>query len=241
MYCAYKHTCPNRKVYIGITCQKPERRWNNGYGYLHNKHFYSAIKKYGWENIRHEIIYENLTQKEAFKKEIELISKYQSNNSKYGYNKSIGGDKNNYGRITSIETKNKISKTLMGHYVSDETRLKMSVADKGRTSSRKGKHLNEATKEKLRQANLGKKHTEETLLKMSYKHKKENLNIETYKKMCLANKKISKKRSKKVICIEKNIIYESINEAQRQLNAKNIYKVLSGERKTANGYHFKFV
>jgi predicted GIY-YIG superfamily endonuclease len=35
----YKHTCPNGKVYIGITCQKPQIRWNYGKGYQKNKHF----------------------------------------------------------------------------------------------------------------------------------------------------------------------------------------------------------
>lgn len=30
MYTVYKHTTPSGKVYIGITGQKPERRWQNG-------------------------------------------------------------------------------------------------------------------------------------------------------------------------------------------------------------------
>lgn len=29
-YVVYKHTCPNGKVYIGITSQKPEHRWKKG-------------------------------------------------------------------------------------------------------------------------------------------------------------------------------------------------------------------
>ena len=30
----YKHTCPNEKIYIGITKQQPIKRWGyNGYGY----------------------------------------------------------------------------------------------------------------------------------------------------------------------------------------------------------------
>ena len=32
-YCVYKHIFPNNKVYIGVTCQKPEYRWRNGKGY----------------------------------------------------------------------------------------------------------------------------------------------------------------------------------------------------------------
>lgn len=32
-YTVYKHTSPSGKVYIGITCRKPEYRWNHGKGY----------------------------------------------------------------------------------------------------------------------------------------------------------------------------------------------------------------
>lgn len=56
MYVVYKHTTPSGKVYVGITGQKPARRWQNGYGYKDNEHFYRAIRKYGWENIKHEIV-----------------------------------------------------------------------------------------------------------------------------------------------------------------------------------------
>ena len=72
-YCVYKHTAPNGKVYIGITSQDVLARWNHGNGYKNNKHFFSAIVKYGWDNIRHEILYDDLTKEDACKKEIGLI------------------------------------------------------------------------------------------------------------------------------------------------------------------------
>ena len=34
MWTVYRHIAPSGKVYIGITCQKPEYRWNNGNGYM---------------------------------------------------------------------------------------------------------------------------------------------------------------------------------------------------------------
>ena len=91
-FCVYKHTCPNEKVYIGITCQNPIKRWKGGSGYQNNKHFYSAILKYGWDNIKHEILFDSLTEEEAKEMEIKLISKYQSNDRKFGYNNTSGGD-----------------------------------------------------------------------------------------------------------------------------------------------------
>ena len=85
MYTVYKHTSPSGKIYIGITKQKVQDRWKKGKGYK-GQVFELAIKKYGWGNIIHEIIYEGLTKNEAEKIEIDLIKKYKSNNKKYGYN-----------------------------------------------------------------------------------------------------------------------------------------------------------
>lgn len=107
-YIVYKHTCPNGKCYIGITGRSAEQRWNFGHGY-DEQLFGRAIKKYGWKNIEHEILFENLTLDEAYQKEIELIKEYKSFDKRYGYNCDFGG--------AGAE----------GHIVSDATRKKMSV------------------------------------------------------------------------------------------------------------------
>lgn len=90
-YIVYKHTCPNGKCYIGITKQKPSYRWGKGSGY-NTQVFGRAVKKYGWDNIAHEVLYEGLSLEEAYSKEIELIAKYKSNDKKYGYNCNSGGE-----------------------------------------------------------------------------------------------------------------------------------------------------
>lgn len=100
MYIVYKHTSPCNKVYIGITSQSPEKRWQNGRGYIKNNHFWNAIQKYGWDNFKHEILYDNLTKEEACQKEIELIALYNSNNREYGYNISLGGETNSTHYVT---------------------------------------------------------------------------------------------------------------------------------------------
>lgn len=89
-YCVYKHTFPNGKIYIGITGQKPNQRWDNGKGYVGQSRIARAIIEYGWDNIAHEILYDNLTEDEARQIEGYLISKYKSDDIEYGYNVSSG-------------------------------------------------------------------------------------------------------------------------------------------------------
>lgn len=95
-YCVYKHTSPSNKVYIGITGRKVNERWANGRGYGDNSHFARAIKKYGWENIRHEILAEGLTREQASELEKMFICLYDSTNQDKGYNMTTGGEANYY-------------------------------------------------------------------------------------------------------------------------------------------------
>lgn len=149
-YCVYKHTTPSGKVYIGQTKQEPEKRWQNGNGYKNNEHFWKAIKKYGWDNIKHEILKINLTKPEADDIEKTYIALYQSNISNFGYNKTDGGD-GHLGYSPTEETRKKISSTLTGHEVSDETRQKLSIAQKG-----KPKNYTEEYLQRLREERIGK-------------------------------------------------------------------------------------
>lgn len=86
MYFVYKHTCPNKKVYIGMTGEEPERRWNGGYGYHRNKKFFKAILKYGWDNIKHEILSIHQTKEDALKEEAVQIVKHNATIPHFGYN-----------------------------------------------------------------------------------------------------------------------------------------------------------
>jgi hypothetical protein len=86
-YTLYRHSLPNGKVYIGITSLKPYVRWSGGNGYRDNKEFYEDIKKYGWNNIEHEIIKSGLSKIEAEEEEYSLIIKHESYKNERGYNK----------------------------------------------------------------------------------------------------------------------------------------------------------
>ena len=88
------------KYYVGITRQKPEVRWGGkGHGYF-GQPFYNAISKYKWDNIKHIIISDKLTEKECCEYEKMTISFLKSATHKYGYNIQLGG-KENYGGILS--------------------------------------------------------------------------------------------------------------------------------------------
>lgn len=128
-YVVYKHTCPNGKIYIGITSLTTAQRWANGYA--HNIHFQAAIQKYGWDNIKHEVLFENLTKEEACQKEIELIAEYKSNDRRFGYNKSAGGESHE-GCKVSDESREKMRKAHIGKKHSEETRRKMSESHRGK-------------------------------------------------------------------------------------------------------------
>ena len=65
-------------------------RWKNGFGY-DKQLFAYAIKKYGWDNFKHEILLNNLTKTEAQRYEVEYIQKYDSLIGHKGYNVSKGG------------------------------------------------------------------------------------------------------------------------------------------------------
>lgn len=135
MYKLYKHTTPSGKVYIGITCNEVKKRWSNGNGYVQNQYFYRAIRKYGWENIKHEILLTGLTKEKAEWWEKRMIKKYRSTNPKYGYNHGEGGV--HPGKL-SLNTRRKMMKVRMGHLVSEETRRKLSKSMMGNTNGING-------------------------------------------------------------------------------------------------------
>lgn len=111
-YIIYMHKNKiNNKVYIGQTSTSVEKRWQKGKGYKSCFLFNRAIEKYGWENFEHTILYEGLTSEQANEKEIELITKYKSNNPNYGYNIQNGGTKSSL----PIEQRQRMSEAQQGN------------------------------------------------------------------------------------------------------------------------------
>ena len=167
-WCVYIHTnLINGKKYIGITSQKPEVRWNYGYGYKKCPLFWNAICKYGWDNFEHEIVFDGLDYESACQKEKDLIFEYKSNNNKYGYNLTLGGEAT-FGWIPTEETRQNISVALKGkfagennpnygnHKLAGENNPMYGVHRYGKDSPMFGKKMSDSAKKKISESNKGK-------------------------------------------------------------------------------------
>ena len=245
-FSVYLHIAPNGKKYVGITSRCVDKRWQNGNGYK-SQIFYRAIKKYGWDNIEHIVLFENLTKDEAEEKEKELINKYNSNNPKFGYNRNEGG-LGNKGSTISEETRKKISVAQKKRFEREEEREKLRSYAKGRTPWNKGLKTNEDVRKKLSEAHKGKStwikgktHSKETKKKLSEIQIGKKLKEETKNKIHEANSYIVLKYN-----LNGDLIgtYKGSREASKSVGKENgnssITKCCRGEQKTAYGYIWKY-
>lgn len=135
----------NGKVYIGQTWQTIKDRFSNGYGYVGCHYLNNAIKKYSKENFQYIVLKECETQLDADTSEAFFISEFDSTNKHNGYNIKYGGS--------------------VGKH-SEETKIKMRIAHKGRRPSalclensakaRRGTKASDETRKKQSIAKLGK-------------------------------------------------------------------------------------
>lgn len=216
----YIYTFPNGKKYIGQTVQTLEGRAKRGEGYK-NQFVYQAIQKYGWNSIQIET-FECSNEEEMDSLERELIIKYNTTNSNFGYNIEDGGNKNKH--------------------LSEETKKKLSDLNKGENNPNYGKPRSEETKRKISETKKGVKRppfSEEWKKHLSESKKGKPgtpLSEET-------KDKISKTKSQSVMCIETQEIFDSAREASKKYNLspRTIRCAIEGHQKTAAGYHWKYI
>lgn len=226
-YYIYKHTNKaNGKCYIGQT-KNIKWRWYPA-NYKCCSKFYRAILKYGWDNFTHEIL-KICDEGNVDYFEIYYIKLYDSIQN--GYNLDSGGCKNKTQSPETIQKKSnfmKGRKHTLGHTpwnkgkkMSDEYRLKLSIAHKGK----KGRSPSPETRKKISEAQIGKKVSEETRRKLSLSH----LGKES-------------KHKKKIVNLDTGEIFESLVNAGKKygLNIKNISANLHKKTKTCGGFHWEF-
>ena len=167
----------NGKVYIGQSIDI-DTRWRQHCNAKDNFAIHNAIKKYGKENFKFEVLLEcpvdmlNVWERD-------MIALYDCISPK-GYNLTEGGE---------------------GYQCSEETRLKMSESMKGRISNRKGVPCSEETRLKMSEAKKGHIVSEEARHKISesMKGKKHQpLSVEHKRKISEAHKGLRKGKHWKI-------------------------------------------
>jgi len=214
----------NSKIYIGQTSK------NSNISYLGSGPIIlKAIRKYGKDNFKKEIIEYCESKIQLNEREIYWISHYNSIDRNIGYNISTGGNGGNLGEIVNkklsdyrkgkIMAKDKdgnifLIKSDDERYISGE----LVGLVKGNIPYNKGIPMSEEQKEKLRKY----KKTEEQKLKISISH--------------------SKRPKTKIICINDGLTY-TMREACEKFNLTlpNVINVLKQRAKATKGYSFKYV
>lgn len=232
-YSVYKHIFPNGKIYIGVTSREPNETWNYGHAYLRKiKGKYrqplmaEAIFEYGWDSVCSVIICEGLDKDTAYKTKHDLILKYKSNDINFGYN------------VIATDPFEKPTPEMFEH-----NPLKRSVlcVETGRVydSIKEAAKDTGANRAKISEVCSGKRrtiggyhweYTDDTLKSLADIRRAEKEKSRT-------------KLDKPVRCIDKNIIYCSMAEAERQTGIcySGISLVCHGKQKTAGGYSWEFV
>ena len=137
-YTVYCHEFPNGKKYVGITSQELEYRWNHGKGYESQVLVFRAIQCYGWENIQHKILAQDLSKDKAQELEKFYIQKYNTSNKRYGYNLTQGGE-GHTGYSPTLETRAKLSEANRGKKRTEDFRKQCSVRAKNQVVSEETK------------------------------------------------------------------------------------------------------
>jgi group I intron endonuclease len=158
----------NGKSYVGFTSVSKEGRWRD-----HRKranrgdlgYFYCAIRKYGAENFRLEIL------EEGWGPEIgkNIREPYWISVLMPEYNMTAGGE-GCLGFKHSDEYKRVLSDSMKGSSISEKTRLAVSVGMRGNKNAAGSIRLHSPeTRKRISVANIGKKATPEARKKMSIK------------------------------------------------------------------------
>ena len=186
----------NGKRYIGQTTQAIAMRWGQHCFDARTEMYplHCAIRKYGRDLFVVTELGTATTQDELNRMEIEMITTHQSADRRYGYNVRAGGES---GGKHSLESRQKMSERKVGkppsnkgkpmpehqlramierfklrhpctgRVASEETRAKISAANRGRKGAFTGRKHTDESRAKISTSEMGKRVSEETRRKMS--------------------------------------------------------------------------
>lgn len=212
----YKIVSPSGRVYIGQSTNI-KNRWLHYYSLdcRDQPKLYASLKKYGVEKHIFEVkelcTLEELNKKERYWQEFYNVLD-EGLNCKF------------------VKTDDK-----SGMH-SQQTKLKISQAKKGKVSSMKGRTHREETKKKMSESA---KNREQNLFGFFGKHSEESK-----RKMSDSKKGKPAKNKREIVQKDKegNFIqeWESLTEAQNRLDIKGIGNALTGRSKSAGGYVWEY-
>ena len=196
----YRYYCSGEGIERVYNYHKSLREHNRSY----NEHLLRSIEKYGFEAFEvNKCLDYAFSLEELNIKEKVYIQLYDS--LKNGYNETLGGD-GTEGRPHSEETRQKISEAnkgdnhpMYGKYHTEETKQKMSKIKKGENNPMHGNHHSEEVKQKIREGNKGKHLSNEAKQKISEAKKGENNPMYGNHHLEEAKQKISEARKGKYV------------------------------------------
>ncbi len=213
----------NNKIYIGQTIRSLKSRINSHYGILNNKimkyPFVNALRKYNRDDFEWNVV-EKYPKNLLNERETYWIKFYKSNDGKFGYNRTDGGE-----GCRNIE-------------VSSETRKKM-------RDKKLGKKLPKQQAAKIGNALRGRKRPEKVIRKImatrlkrgGYKPISQKLRLQTSK--TLGGEPFIAKN----IYSGMGYIFDTIHEASRFLDIppEKICAILKNKRESANTWRFLYI
>lgn len=221
----------NGKIYIG---QHTSNKFDDTY-YGSGYNVKAAIKKYGKNNFKCEVVQECFSYDELNEREKYWINYFNSQDRSVGYNLCEGGvapryDGTNhpmYGKHHTVESKHKNSLSHLGKHHSAKTLQKMS-------NSQKGKKLSEEHKRKLSESHKGKKYhplTEEGRKRISEASKNRVCTDETREKIRQARigKKFTDEHKQKLSKSHMGKISYWRGKCRDEETCKKISKTLTGK------------
>ena len=228
------YTFPNGKRYIGKSKRSLSRRQGSFFNrYKNCTALWNAIEKYGIDNIKQDILFENdMSDEDASRLEQICILTFKTNanrfyNPKYGYNLTDGGEGISGWKPTEeqyekrLEQLHELHQKQIGSKRSEDSKRKMSIAKIGENNPNYGKPMDDDRKRKIAIANS-----------------KENMSEETKKRRSAAVKK-------KVIATHNEtgneLVFESCEKAAEYFGVRSssITRWAKGDRIPKNNYSFK--
>lgn len=227
----YKHTliCDGPEKdwsYIGQTFKSVTSRWKNGTAYRDQPNFYTAIKKYGWDSFKHEILLTNIsTSQEANKWErfyIKQFHTYTRDPYCMGWNATKGGT-----GIKSLKSADASKKVICIELdkiwdSAVDAAEELELGENGICMCCKGQR--------------------KTAYGFHWAYATDSVVINTLSQY--KNKNKLPAQAKPVRCLETGKQYTCLNEAAKDTALKNgnsIGACCCGRRQTAGGYHWKYI